>query len=356
MPATLKCSNCGGDLLFTPALQLWKCEWCDKEHTEQDLAGFPKGEQAGDPGVAAGRREETEQGVTVTYKCSYCGAEVTTTEETSQTFCVFCQRPVTILSQVSGAFKPDFLLPFRLVKENAIQQFKGFLKGKRFVPNSFSADKNIDKLTGVYIPFWLFDGTVHFNMAGEGDIVTHSRQGDYKITRTDTYRVVRGGQIRVSSVPVDASSKTPNNVMDSIEPFDFNDLKPFNTPYLSGFVAERFDETREQCFPRAERRMAGSADNMINASLSRYNSVRRQRDDKSTSGVMSRYALLPVWLLHSFFQEKDYIFAMNGQTGKMLGNLPIDKGKVFRFGLVVFLASGVGCALIGLLLRLLEVI
>jgi hypothetical protein len=340
-------------------LQLWKCEWCDKEHTESDLSGFTReaGEALNETVEVQKRREEAEDGsVIVTVKCSYCGAEVVAAEETAQTFCLYCQRPVTILSQVSGEFKPEVLLPFRHTKAHALEQYKGFLKGKRFLPNAYCADKNLEKLTGVYIPFWLFDGTVHFNMTGEGDIVTVSRQGDYKVTKTDTFRLVRVGQIGVESVPVDASSKTPDDIMDSIEPYDFTDLKPFATPFLSGFLAERFDVSQDASFPRAQRRMEGSAEKKLSASLTRYGRVRRHKDEKRTEGVSARYGLLPVWMLHSFFEDKDYLFAMNGQTGKMLGNLPIDKGKAFRFGLLVFLASGTGSALVGFLLRFFEVI
>jgi hypothetical protein len=357
MPSTLKCTVCGGDLGFTPELQLWKCEWCDKEHTEADLHGFSQeADEALDSAVAVKvQREETDDGVVVTYKCAYCGAEVVTTEEVAQTFCVYCQRPVTILSQVSGGFKPEVLLPFKNTKDKALEQYKNFLKGKRFLPDSYCADKNLEKLTGVYIPFWLFEGTAHFRIAGEADIVTTTRQGDYRVIKTDTYRIVRIGQLGVRDVPVDASSKTPNDVMDSIEPFDFKEFKPFATPYLSGFLAERFDVSQDDSFPRAEKRIFGSVEAKVKASLTRYGSVRRSEDKKRTERVSARYALLPVWMLHSFFQEKDYLFAMNGQTGKMLGNLPMDKGKMLRFGTLVFLASGVGSALAGLALKFFEI-
>jgi len=358
MPATLKCNNCGGDLAFTPALQLWKCEWCDKEHTEADLQGFSQEavNALNDTVAVNATRDETADGVVVTYKCSYCGAEVLTDEETAATFCVYCQRPVTIMSQVSGEFKPDVVLPFKNTKDDALEQFKAFLKGKRFVPDAYIADQNIEKLTGVYIPFWLFDGTVHFNIEAEGDIVTTTRKGDYRITRTDTYKAVRVGQLGVRNVPVDASAKTPDDVMDSIEPYEFSELKPFATPYLSGFLAERFDVSQNECFTRAEKRFVGSAEKIINSSLTQYSRVSKQRDDKRVSNSAARYGLLPVWMLHTMYEGADYLFAMNGQTGKMLGNLPMDKGKMIKFAAIVFGVGGVASALLGLVLRMMELI
>ena len=358
MPATLKCTVCGGDLQFTPALQKWKCEWCDKEHTEKDLEGFTaQAKEALDETVDVKvTREETDDGVVVTYKCAYCGAEVVTTEETAATFCVYCQRPITILSQVSGEFKPSFVLPFKNTKETALEHYKGFLKGKRFLPNSYCTDSNIEKLTGVYIPFWLFNGTVYFDFAGEGDIITVTRQGDYKVTKTDTYRLVRKGQLRVEDVPVDASTKTPDDVMDSIEPFNFAELKSFATPYLSGFLAERFDLDWEQCIARANKRADGSVDKKIDGTLGRYSIVRRLKNNKKMQDTSQRYGLLPVWMLHTIYKEKDYLFAMNGQTGKMLGNLPMDKGKMFRFASIVFALSGAASAILGYVLHMAELI
>ncbi|MCL2503516.1 MAG: hypothetical protein FWE94_02760 [Coriobacteriia bacterium] len=358
MAESLKCLNCGGDLKFTPELQKWKCEWCDKEHTEEDLKGFSQqaDEELDQPVAEAVTREETEEGIVVTYKCGYCGAEVVSTEETAATFCVYCQRPITILSQVSGEFKPSICIPFKNTKETALEQFKNFLKGKRFLPNAYIENQNIEKLTGVYIPFWFYDGEVYFDVSGEADIVTTTQRGDEKITKTDTYRIVRVGNVGFQNIPVDASSKTPDDIMDSIEPFDFAELKKFATPYLSGFLAERYDVSSDEAFGRAKRRAEGSAENKINASLSKYNSVRKQKNEKHVKSVESKYGLLPVWMLYSKFGDQTYTFAMNGQTGKILGNLPIDKAKAFKFAAVVFAISGTISALLGYALYAMNVL
>lgn len=354
MAETLKCLNCGGDLKWIPEKQGWVCEWCDKIHTQDELKAFTEEADAKlDTQVEEkATREVTEDGVVVTYKCTYCGAEVVTTEETSATFCVYCQRPIVLESQVSGEFKPSVVLPFKHTKEKALSQFKDFLKGKRFLPDAYIADQNIEKLTGIYIPFWLYDGDVAFDVQGEADIVTTSRQGDYRLTKTDTYRVIRKGQLGIKNIPVDASSKTPDDIMDSIEPFDFSELKKFATPYLSGFLAERYDVGRDESFGRAKTRFEGSAENKVNASLSKYGSVRKQVNNKQVKNVTAKYGLLPTWLLHSKFEEKTYTFAMNGQTSKILGNLPMDRNKMIKFGAIVFGVSGVGCAILNLILTL----
>ena len=335
---SLKCLNCGADLLFSPALQKWKCEWCDSEFNEKDLGAGA----TDDSGFETVQTSQTSEPLPFSkdeikiYDCSYCGAEVVTDNVTSATFCVYCQRPLVLTTQLSGEFKPSVMIPFHNTKEQAMNIFKNYLKKKRFIPDDYKTDQNIEKLTGVYIPFWLYDGNVNFVVQGEGDIVSVRRSGDYRITRTDIYNIAREGQMQIDNIPVDASSRTPDDIMDSIEPFDFSKLDKFSSHYLSGFLAERYDEDKDKLYNRAKIRFEGSAENKIKQSLKRYTRVRRKIDRKRIDNVKSKYGLLPVWLLYSNYKNKQYIYAMNGQTDKITGNLPIDKLKVLKFWSIVF--------------------
>jgi len=345
---SLKCLTCGGDLLFNPTLQKWKCEWCDSEFTEKDLGPGAAEASAGSDAVES--YEHADNPDVKVYRCSYCGAEVVTDNVTAATFCVYCQRPIVMGSQFSGAFRPDFVVPFKNTKDQALNSFKDYLKGKRFLPNEYKNDQNIEKLTGVYIPFWLYEGEVSFNVHGEADIVTNKRQGDYDIKRTDIYEIAREGRIKIDNIPVDASTRTPDDVMDSIEPFDFSTLTAFSTNYLSGFLAEKYDEEESKLYERAKKRFEGSAENKIRESLKKYSTVRRKTDKKRLDKVKSKYGLLPVWMFNSKFKEKQYVYAMNGQTGKMTGNLPVDGGKIFMYFLTVFVIAALVIGAAGALL------
>ena len=347
---TLKCLTCGADLMFNPTLQKWKCEWCDSEFTEKDL-GVDNLEEPVSSAIET--PESIENPDIKVYRCSYCGAEVVTDNVTAATFCVYCQRPITLGSQLSGEFKPAVIIPFQNTKEQALNAFKDYLKGKRFLPNEYKNNQNIEKLTGVYIPFWLYDGEVSFNVHGEGDIVTTRRSGEYMIKKTDIYSIAREGQIKIDNIPVDASTRTPSDVMDSIEPFEFSKLINFSTNYLSGFLAERYDDDKENLYERAKTRFEGSAENKIRESLRKYSAVRRKIDKKRVDNVSSKYGLLPVWLLYSTFKDKQYIYAMNGQTGKIIGDLPTDSGKIFKFWLTVFAISGILSGVIGAIVQIL---
>lgn len=336
MVKSLVCLTCGADLKFNPVLQSWKCEWCDSVFEQEELEQTRQSSPA-EPEI--GVLETASSADIRTYTCSYCGAEVITDTVTAATFCLYCQRPVLMENRLSGLYKPEVLIPFKNTKEQAQEAFRNYLKGKRFLPDEYRDDQNIEKLTGVYIPFWLYGGTVGFCVEGEADIVTDTSDDDYDIETTDIYEIAREGRIRIGSIPVDASSRTPDDVMDSIEPFDFSQLIEFSMNYLSGFLAEKYDEDQDELYKRAEIRFKGSAENRIRGSLRKYSSVRRRTDDKWVDDVTARYGLLPVWILFSKFKDKQYIFAMNGQTGKLIGDLPIDNFKAAKFFLAVFALS-----------------
>ena len=124
--------------------------------------------------------------------------------------------------QFSGQLKPDFIIPFKLSKEDAVKALKNHYKGKILLPKSFTQENHVQKIQGVYVPFWMFDGEA------EGDAryaATRShtyRSGDYEITETEHYDVYRAGWIAFEKIPADASSKMPDDHMDSIEPYDLS--------------------------------------------------------------------------------------------------------------------------------------
>ena len=129
-------------------------------------------------------------------------------------------------------------------------------------------------------------------------------------------------------VPVDGSSKMPDAHMDAIEPFDYSDLKPFSTAYLPGFLADRYDEDDKKCAARVLTRMKNSTAAALHDTLGGYTGVQTLSEQLDPRTLEPHYALLPVWMLHTRWKEQDFLFAMNGQTGKLIGDLPVDKGRV----------------------------
>ena len=261
------------------------------------------------------------------YSCPSCGAELICDETTAATSCPYCGNPTVVPGQFSGALKPDYVIPFKLSKEDAVAALKNHYKGKPLLPKAFTNGNHIEEIQGVYVPFWMFDGQAEGSVDYEGLITHVYESGDYEITETEHYNVHRGGSIAFEKVPVDASSKMPDDHMDSIEPYDYAGLKPFSTAYLPGFLADKYDVTVEDSHDRADGRCSASLEGALRRTTTQYDSCVPLRQDIRLRRGKVHYALLPVWMLHTKWNGKDFLFAMNGQTGKLVGDLPTDMGK-----------------------------
>lgn len=333
---TYKCPTCGGDLAWNAATHSFKCKYCDDEFTNEQLESL--GENEIDENKAEKHRElegnkalytatdGTDNSDLVAYTCSHCGAEIITNRTTAATICVYCQNPVVMSEQVIGDFSPKYVIPFKVEKSKVMAAFKKFAK-KPLTPKSFNPDAVVEKMQGVYVPFWLYSGSASgvIRGTGENDITTNRNGARYK--ETSYYEFTRSGSIDISNVPVDASQKIEDDAMDSIEPYDQRDLTEFSPAYLAGFLAERYDLDADKCFERAELRIKNSLKSSLERSAN-YDRVQTKSFDASVNIKSRDYALLPSWLLYTKYEDKNYLFAMNGQTGKFIGNLPIDKVKL----------------------------
>lgn len=261
------------------------------------------------------------------YSCPSCGAELICDETTAATSCPYCGNPTVVPGQFSGALKPDYVIPFRLSKEDAVAALKSHYKGKPFLPKAFTNGNHIQEIQGVYVPFWMFDGMAEGSADYEG-LITHVYEtGDTEVTETQHFDVRRGGSIAFEKVPVDASSKMPDDHMDSIEPYDYADLKPFSTAYLPGFLADKYDVSVADSRDRADSRCAASLEMALRRTADQYDVCIPLNQNIRLKRGKVHYALLPVWMLHTKWNGKDFLFAMNGQTGKLVGDLPTDMGK-----------------------------
>ena len=286
------------------------------------------------------------------YSCPSCGAELMCTETTAATSCPYCGNPTIIPGKFAGALKPDYVIPFKLTKDDAIKALKRFYLRKPLLPRAFSNKNHLTEIKGVYVPFWLFDGqakgTVHFNATRSH---TH-KSGDYEITVTDHYHLTRSGDLAFEKVPVDGSSKMPDDYMDSVEPYDYNELKPFSTAYLPGFLADKYDVGVNECSERADRRCINSFANEIEKTVTGYTTHSITSKDLKLKRGKVHYALLPVWVLNTKWEGQDFLFTVNGQTGKLAGSLPVCKKQALKLYLAV--ASVLSTASVSLILYMMR--
>ena len=335
--ANYQCPNCTGPLKFVGESGKLECEHCgsvfevsviEQLYADKEQAAAEAGtEQRWDLSAAGGEWSAEEAANMRSYSCPSCGAEVVCDATTAATSCAYCGNPTVVPGQYSGQLKPDFVIPFKLDKNAAVAALSKYYKGKKFLPNSFADENHIEEIKGIYVPFWLFDGESYVNMRFRGTRIRKFRKGQYDITETEHYRISREGSVAFKKVPVDGSSKMPDAHMDAIEPFDYADLKEFSSAYLPGYLADKYDVDAETCGIRANGRIKKSAERAVASTAVGYTTLTPEYSHFELKKGDVKYALLPVWLLHTKWENKDYLFAMNGQTGKLIGDLPIDKGK-----------------------------
>ena len=340
-----QCPACLGPLQYSAASGKLECEYCGSsfEVAEIEAQYKEKDEKAAaamETAQLQGQWDTSdlsddwggEEASIKAYNCPSCGAQLLCEEATAATSCPYCGNPTVVPGQFAGALKPDYVIPFKLQKADSIAKLKGYYKGKPFLPSTFLAKHTVEKIQGVYVPFWLYDGKVTGDYAYKATHVTVREERDEEVTFTDHYRVERAGSLTFEKVPVDASSKMPDDYMDSIEPFDYSELKPFSTAYLPGFLADRYDVTVEQANERADKRFIYSLEAAFEGTLKHYTTyLPYDGNPISIQRGKVHYALLPVWLLNVKWNGGDYLFAVNGQTGKICGQLPVSKGRAWAF-------------------------
>jgi len=330
-----QCPACTGPLQFSSEMGKLVCEYCGNDYEPDYIEDIYSNEEAKDsgemPSWATGEAgmawSETETASLRAYSCPSCGAEIICDHTTAATSCVYCGNPTIVPGQLGGALKPDYVIPFQLDKEAAKEKLRAYYKNKRLLPKSFSGGNHIEEIKGIYAPFWLFDGKADAHVRFSAKRVHKRTSGNYEITTIENYRIVREGNVTFYKVPVDGSTKMPDAHMDAIEPYDYKDLREFSTAYLPGFLADKYDLDAAECAPRANSRIRGSVEMALKSTVTGYSLVTPELTNIRLRQGEVKYALLPVWMLHTKWNGKSFLFAMNGQTGKLIGDLPIDKGR-----------------------------
>ncbi len=356
MPAQItqyKCPACTGPLHFVGESGKLECDYCGSTYDVAEIEALYAGQEAKaetafqetemkeknggageEPAWDTSELQEdwgTDGEGMKAYNCPSCGAELICDATTAATSCPYCGNNTIVPGQFGGTMKPDYVIPFKLDKKAAVAALKKHYSKKFFLPRAFSSGNHLEEVQGIYVPFWLFDA------GAEADCRFHATRshthtdGDYRVTVTEHFDVRRSGTMEFERIPVDGSKKMPDDYMDSIEPFDYAGLKPFSTAYLPGYLADKYDVTAQESMERADRRCHNSAFDQMRRDISGYEVVNQVGGNVRLHRGKVHYALMPVWTLRTRWKNQDYLFMMNGQTGKMVGDLPVSNGKVTAF-------------------------
>lgn len=325
-----KCPCCGAGLIFGNEVQKMTCQYCDNEFDLETVQVFNESlEQSGATDTFESKQEpvrewnEDEQENLHSFVCPSCGGEIITDANTVATFCPYCGNPSIMPGRVAGGLKPDGVIPFKTSKEDAKAAFLKLCKNKPLLPKMFTQAQQLEKITGMYVPFWLYDCQGDFSGKYNATRVHSWSDRNFIYTKTDHYTLVREADAEFRGIPMDGSSKMDDSFMESIEPFHYSGIVDFDTAYLSGYLADKYDVPAEQGKERIQQRVDQAMDNLLQSSFLGYATVVPASRRLQVRQNKSSYVLLPVWLLNTNYMGKTYTFAMNGQTGKMTGTLPI---------------------------------
>lgn len=303
-----QCKNCGGNVVYDPERLTMYCEYCGTQDSE------------------------TVKGDGSTTVCASCGGEISIEQFTSASRCPYCDNYLIFDERVSGNYKPDTIIPFKVSKKSGIELLRKHFCKRTFAPIGFLSDASVKGMTGFYVPFFLYDYVADSSLVAEGVKVKSYRSGDYQITERAYYDVRRKLHAIYDNVPVDASFDFEDDKMDLIEPYDYQKLMEFDPKYLSGFFGEMYNSTPENFAYRAERKVSDSARGIIRNSLRGYSTVRTIDENTTLSKGRIDYTLLPVWLYVYKFRGKEYRYFINGESGKVIGKMPVAISKIFIYG------------------------
>lgn len=324
-----KCPCCGAGLVFSETVQKLTCNSCENTFDIEAVKQYNDAINQTDQSeffwdeCTFNNWSETDQERMRTFACPSCGGELTTDAHTTATFCPYCDNPAILPGRLSDGLRPDGVIPFKTTKDDAKQAFLNLCKCKPLLPKFFTQEQQIEKITGLYVPFWLYDCSCTDNGDFRATRVHSWMDAKYHYTRTDHYLLRRSVEAGFEGVPMDGSSKLDNAITESIEPFDFSQLVDFDMAYLSGFFSDKYDVDSSAGQERIRQRISTTMDSYLFQSCSGYTTVNPTARNLQVRHGKARYVLIPVWLLNTNYRGKTYTFAMNGQTGKMTGTFPI---------------------------------
>lgn len=338
MPITYKCPNCGAAMEFDSSSQKLSCGQCGTQVSVDEYQKNYETQQA-----------DTGKNMKI-YNCQSCGAELVSDEYTSATFCSFCGNPTLVEDRLNGAFEPSTVIPFKINREQAVSMYKGWLKKGPLTPKQLSSGATIEKISGIYAPFWIYDFAGSTRMEAKAEKTRVTRRGDTEYIYTDHFRVLRDISADFQKIPADASEKMPDDAMDKLEPYNYDELVPFQMPYLSGYLSERYNYTADEMESRVEKRAEQYITDIARGTINGYSSVAVLSNNIGMRCTAKEYALFPVWMLNCRYKGKDFQFMLNGQTGKIVADRPISVGRAFAVGISTFLITLIITMIGGLIL------
>lgn len=303
-----QCKNCGAPMVFEPESKSMQCPSC------------------------GGSNCENQKSDDVFTNCSACGGQIDPGQYDLTNQCPYCGNYLIYNQRIIEKYEPNKIIPFKLNKDMAVKTLKNNLKKAKLAPNSFLSEHTLVELKGYYVPFFMYDCKIKAKYECQGQKKRTWRSGDYVYTEVSRYDVTRVMNAEYINVPADASDQMNDEIMDIMEPYDYEELEDFDPKYLSGFYGEIYNHPYDTYLSRVETKMKKSANTIIMESIKGYDKIVNQSEDYKYNYGETEYALFPVWKYDFNYQGKDYTYFVNGQTGKVYGDVPVSTPKIIIYG------------------------
>lgn len=332
------CPGCGAEMTYDIKKERLCCSHCGSETALNEVQSWAESASAGTDIL-----EEKE------YYCPNCGGVFLTKEKETSTLCAYCGAPMILSDRFSGKRRPAKILPFRMNREDAEAAFRKWCRNGLFSPKGFVSANNIQRLKGMYVPYWLFHFDTKVDVHAKATNVHIFRQGDYEITETEFYDIHRAYELQYKNIPYDASEKLDDGEMAKLEPFNFNELKSFDMPYLAGFESSSYDLDDGALAPTVKNKVSGYAGDYARGAISGYTTVTMEQKHIDFTKEDDELIYVPIWFVEYNYHGTVYKFMMNGQNGRIAGKPPVSRAKINLWWAGIS-AALFGVSLIGLLI------
>ena len=356
--STFGCTNCGADLKYKPGTSHLICDYCNADN---EIPQIDTAIEELDFHEFLDNKTKSEETITAQFvQCSSCGASSTLDTNVSSSFCPYCSTPLIVAeAHDESIIQPKSLLPFKLDKNAAIEEFKKWINSLWFVPNDLKkAALNFDHFKGIYIPYWSYDTDTHTQYIGQRGIHYYvnesytTTENGKTVTKTRSVRKTRwysaSGSVQklFDDLLVAATRSVPEKYIYKLEPWDLENLTAFDKKYLSGFVTEKYQIELIEGFDIAKQLADPEIRNVIRRDIG-GDEQRILNMNTSYNNITFKHLLLPIYVSAYKYKEKLFQFLVNGRTGEVQGQRPYSWikiaaaviGAVTVIGVIIYFAQ-----------------
>ena len=333
-----KCPNCGAPINFNRATELWECIYCGKKYSQEEMQKLNISVSNIPTTINTNQGIKKRLGEMILYHCADCKADIMSDENSFLETCVYCTSSNITKSKTNEGVAPTKIIPFKITEEEAIKKFQDIAKKRPLMPQVFHNPDNLEFVKGIYIPFWTYDIETDCKVNLTATDKTTWKESGYTYEKLDKYLVKKEGSMSFSGIITDASTHFDDNLMDSLEPFDFNELVDYNPTYLTNYLVEKYDIESNETLNRAKNKAIETSIEVIKTSVKHQNK-NIDKQENIANKLNEDYIFLPFWIANIKYKEKIYTFAINGQTGKIVCDIPLSKKRVVLLSIIIFLIS-----------------